>query len=137
MRGLIKRQGTSIDLLKVTIKPAERRTRFVVRMRNIVRTRTWDQMVFIRMTPPKGSAETWWAGAALSPQKRGLSYASMSLSEAGTDCGSCDPLKVKVAWRRNTVSLDVPSGCLPSGGAVVSVESITGYFRSDPGRWTG
>lgn len=131
--GLSRFERTSIDLRTVTVSPREGDTRFTVRLGKVLRTRKFDQMVFLTLAPPPGSTETWSGMIGMSPQRPGLAYAGLDAGN-GTDYESCDPLKVGMLRRTSQLRLDVPTRCLPEGQVSVSVRSLTGYFRSDAGR---
>ncbi|WP_457189538.1 hypothetical protein [Nocardioides sp. P5_E3] len=137
IRGLSMDERTSIDLRKVTVEARGSGTRFTVQLRDVRRTRGWDQMVFFNISQPAGSDDLFSGSVGFSPQAASLSYAYLNFGTDGTDFESCDPLRAKVSWKRDVVSLDVPRRCLPDSEAVVRVQSLTGYFRSDAaGPWS-
>jgi hypothetical protein len=133
VRGLTTDERTSIDLRKVTVESRGSVTRFTVQMRDVRRTRGWDQMVFVNFAQPAGSADGFSGSVGFSPHAPALSYAYLYFGEDMSDFESCDPLRAKVSWQRDLVSLDVPRRCMPESEAKVRVESLTGYFRSDAG----
>ena len=133
VRGLTREERMSIDLREVTVEARGSVTRFTVRLRDVRRTRGWDQMVFVNFAQPAGSDEVFSGSIGMSPQRPSLSYAYLYFGEDMSDFESCDPLRAKVSWQRNLVSIDVPRRCLPESEAKVRVESLTGYFRSDAG----
>lgn len=133
VRGLTKDERTSIDLRKVTVESRGSVTRFTVQMRDVRRTRGWDQMVFVNFAQPAGGAEVFSGSVGFSPQAPALSYAYLYFGEDMSDVESCDPLRAKVSWQRDLVSVDVPRRCMPESEAKVRVQSMTGYFRSDAG----
>ena len=69
--GLPRAQRTSIDLRRVDVEPRADAVRFTVRLRTVLRTRAFDQMVFLRLAPPSGSSETWSGDIGMSAQRRG------------------------------------------------------------------
>jgi hypothetical protein len=137
IRGLTTKERKSIDVRQVTVDVRESVTRFSVELEDVRRTNGWDQMVFLNIEPTAGSTEGFGGSIGFSPQRSTLSYAYLDFSGDGTDLESCDPLRAKVSWQRDLVSLDVPRRCLPSSEAMVKVRSYTGYFRSDAsGPWS-
>lgn len=137
IRGLTTDERTSIDLRKVTVESRGSVTRFTVQMRDVRRTRGWDQMVFVNFAQPAGSAEVFSGSIGFSPQAPASSYAYLYFGEDMSDFESCDPLRAKVSWQRDLVSVDVPRRCMPESEAKVRVQSMTGYFRSDAaGPWS-
>ncbi|UFN44660.1 hypothetical protein [Nocardioides okcheonensis] len=137
IRGLSTKERKSIDVRQVTVDVRDSVTRFSVKLEDVRPTNGWDQMVFLNMEPTAGSTQAFGGSIGFSPQRPALSYAYLDSSGDGTDFESCDPLRAKVSWRRDLVSLDVPRRCLPSSEAVVKVRSYTGYFRSDAsGPWS-
>jgi hypothetical protein len=137
VRGLTTDERTSIDLRKVTVESRGSVTRFTVQMRDVRRTRDWDQMVFVNFVQPAGSADVFSGSVGFSPQVPATSYAYLYFGENMSEFESCDPLRAKVSWQRDLVSLDVPTQCMPELEAKVRVESLTGYFRSDAsGPWS-
>lgn len=129
--GLTAAERKSIDLRAVTVERRGSTTRFTVRMRDIRGTRGWDQMVFVNFATPSSSDENLTGQIGFAPQVAALSFAYLELDNG--DYESCDPLRAKVSWRRDLVSLDVPRRCLPDTEVVVRVRTMTGYFRSDAG----
>jgi hypothetical protein len=127
-------QRTSIDLRRVDLEPRVGDVRITVRLRKVLRTNRFDQMVFLALTPPPGSSETWSADIGMSAQRRGLSYASLATGTGSYE--SCDPLRARVLRRTHQLRLDVPTGCIPEGEVSVRVRSLTGYFRSDGRPWS-
>lgn len=136
IRGLTTAERTSIDLRDVTVEGRGSVTRFTVQVRDVRRTRGWDQMVFLNFQQPASSDEVFSGSIGFSPQDATISYAYLYFGTDGTDYESCDPLRARVSWQRDRVSLDVPQRCLPETEAVVSVKTLTGYFRSDAGPWS-
>jgi hypothetical protein len=133
-QGMRMAQRTSIDLRRVDLQPRPGDVRITVRLRKVLRTNRFDQMVFLTLTPPPGSSETWSADIGMSAQRRGLSYATLATGTGSYE--SCDPLRARVLRRTNQVRLDVPVGCIPEGEVSISVRSLTGYFRSDGRPWS-
>jgi len=133
IRGLSMDERTSIDLTKVTAEARGSATRFTVQIRDVRRTRGWDQMVFLNISNQAGSDNVFSGSVGFSPQAASSSYAYLYFGADGTDFESCDPLRARVSWKRDLVSLDVPRRCLPDSEAEVRVQSLTGYFRSDAG----
>lgn len=132
--GLPRAQRTSIDLRRVDVEPRAGAVRFTVRLRTVLRTRAFDQMVFLRLAPAAGSSDTWSGDIGMSAQRRGLSYATLFTDGTGMNYEVCDPLQARVSHRSNEVRLDVPLRCLPEGEVSIRVRSLTGYFRSDMAR---
>ncbi|PKH42760.1 hypothetical protein CXG46_05725 [Nocardioides alpinus] len=132
--GLPRAQRTSIDLRRVDVEPIADAARFTVRLRTVLRTRAFDQMVFLRLVPPAGSSETWSGDIGMSAQRRDLAYANYFTDGSGTSYEVCDPLRARVRHRTDEIVLDVPLRCLPEGEVLVKVLSLTGYFRSDAAR---
>lgn len=137
IRGLTTQERKSIDLRRVTVEARGPVTRFTVLLGDVRRTRGWDQMVFVSFKQPASSDGEFSGSVGFSPQAAASSYAYLYFGTDGTDFESCDPLRAKVAWQRDEVSLDVPRRCMPASDAVVSVNSMSGYFRSDAaGPWS-
>jgi hypothetical protein len=132
--GLPLAQRTSIDLRRVDVEPRGTTVRFTVSLRKVLRTRAFDQMVFLSLAPAAGSSDTWSGDIGMSAQRRGLSYANFFTDGTGTSYEICDPLRARVRHRTDEIVLDVPLRCLPEGEVVIKVRSLTGYFRSDMAR---
>lgn len=132
--GPPRAQRTSIDLRRVDVEPRAGAVRFTVRLRRVLRTRAFDQMVFLSLAPVAGSSDTWSGDIGMSAQRPGLSYANLFTDGTGTSYEVCDPLRARVSHRTEEVRLDVPVRCLPEGEVAIKVRSLTGYFRSDMAR---
>ena len=66
--------------------------RFKVRLRKILKTQEFDQMVFVDLKPTATSGSTWTATIGLSPQQPTSAYAYLFLDDSGTDFRACDPM---------------------------------------------
>lgn len=129
--GLTTDERTSIDVRKATVERRGSFTRFTVQMRDVRRTRGWEQMVVVDFAHGPGYTVPFYGSVGFSPQVPASSYAYTYSGKDMADLESCDPLRAKVSWRRDVVSLDVPRRCMPEPEAKAWVESSTGYFRSD------
>lgn len=126
-------ERTSIDLRSVTVESRGLVTRFAVKMRDVRWLQGTDQMVFVNFAQQAGSDEVFSGAVGFSAQASALSYAYLYFGEDQPDFESCDPLRAKVSWQRDLVSLDVPRRCKPEAEATVRVHSTMGYLRSDAG----
>ncbi len=126
-------QRRSIDLREMKVVNRGDEVRFVVQVRRVTTSKTFDQMAFVSVRPPAGSPSTWKVDIGLSPQLPDLSYAYLFLDDTGTRLRTCDPLVATVLWGREAVRLDVPLKCIPHEAGRIKVKTITGHFRSDAG----
>lgn len=122
----------TIDLYRLTVTELTGKVRFAVRLKKVLpQSYRYDQMVFIDMTPPASSDETWAANYGFSPQQLSLGYANLFLDESGERYRVCDPVVTVVNAAKRKVHIDVPNRCVPSTPAKIRLNSYLGTFRSD------
>lgn len=122
----------SIDIRKVTVTPlTARAVRISVTIGEALRTRDFDQMVFVDLTPAASSTGGWVsANLGWSPQKpRKWAYASVDLGTGEYE--NCVAKRIRSDYATNTLSADIPNQCIPTGPAKVAVSTLTGQFRTD------
>lgn len=131
--GLAPRK--TIDLYRLTVTELTGKVRFAVRLKKVLpQSYKYDQMVFIDMTPPTSSDETWSANYGFSPQQLSLGYANLFLDDTGESYKVCDPVVTVADASKRKVYIDVPNKCVPSTPAKIRLNSYLGHFRSDA--WT-
>lgn len=136
VEGLGDRQRRTIDASSFTVTPVgdDGDLRFGVRIARVTGSHRFDQMVFVRLVPPAGSEETWETQIGFSPQKPDWAYATRYLDDAGR-YRTCEPLASRSSGG-TVISLDVPAKCVPPQEAAISVELLTGRFRTDADPWS-
>lgn len=131
-QGLSHAQRISIDARDVVVRQIDDGTiRFSVKLRRLIRTDAFDQMVFFNLDPAAGSNEQWTAQVGFANQDAASGYASWISSVDYHDIGSCDGLHAHQAPRKSTLFLDVPRRCVPGTPAKITFTTMAGKFRSD------
>lgn len=125
-------QRKTIDLHRLTVTQLTGKVRFAVRLKKVLpESYKYDQMVFISLTPPPASSETWWADYGFSPQQLSLGYATFYLDDTGETYRVCDPLVTVANAAKRKVYIDVPNKCVPANPTKIKLNSYLGTFRSD------
>ncbi|UAL31148.1 hypothetical protein K8W59_06670 [Nocardioides rotundus] len=119
----------SVDLRRVTVQRVGDKARVIIRLRDVIRVRKFDQMLFVSLVERKDVPGGQWRTDAGFTTKGRDSYVTYS-SVDGDRFESCN-LDVHVRPRKSLVSATVPWRCTAEGPVKVSVESLTGTFRSD------
>lgn len=126
---LTRAEKKSIDLRRVSVQRVDNQARFIVAIRDVMRVQKFDQAFFIRMREHPHAPGGAWAGDVGFTSKGRYSYAYYGDDSGygGTNCN------VAVTTRpvRNEIVATVPWRCVPEGPLRISVESLTGHFRSD------
>lgn len=125
----------TIDLYRLRVTQLTGKVRFAVQIKKVLpRSYKYDQMVFIDLTPPASSPETWSANYGFSPQQPTLGYANLFFDETGETYRVCDPVVTVASPAKRRVYIEVPNRCVPAKPARIRVNSYLGHFRSDA--WT-
>lgn len=121
-------QKKSIDLRHFTVRRADHRVRFTAELRHVITGRRWDQMLFVTFTPsPAGSAD-WSSDFGVTTKGKG--YAFWTPNQDYDPVVNCH-VAVSVHRASDTVVVDVPPRCIPSGRVKMKVLTATGYFETD------
>ena len=123
---ITKKQKKSIDLYDLKIFDLGRKTRFLVHFPRITSSSKFDQMAFISMRRPRGTDAVAQVGLSPTPGSARYGYAYWFSRNRG-----CDPLSAVGAPKLDAAWVDVPQRCVPRGRVRISVQSLTGGFRSD------
>lgn len=134
--GLSRPARQSIDIRRFTVTDVGAKVRFAVRWREVVQTERFDQMVFVSLKPPRASDETWSGQVGFSPQAARYGYASLIADDTYEDVVNCDPTRSRSRAATQTVWIDVPKRCVPTGPARITVSTLTGGFRGDGEVWS-
>lgn len=128
--GITQREKRSVDIRNVELRRVGAKAQVVVTVREVIRTRRFDQMFFVTFTEPIDAPDGQWITDAGFTTKGHLSYATYHSADWST-YDNCDRVAVEVRAARKQVVATIPRGCTPMEPVRVSVTSMTGTFRSD------
>lgn len=129
-KGLSRSNRVSIDVRKVEVREVGDRVRFIVTIKDIVRSKRFDQMFSFTLTPAANSDDDWYGQVGFTSDGKSA-YAFLGSATNYDDFKSCDPLSAERRPARDKVFLDVPRRCVPGQPAKIRVLAQTGTFRSD------
>lgn len=127
-RGLSHQERISIDLHRVRISPAARRTTIEITFREVLTRPDFDQMFFVVLSPPNGTGETWQSNVGTTTKGRG--YAYYTPDDSFDELENCR-VATTVERARHRLVMQVPARCLPSTEARIQIVAATGIFESD------
>jgi hypothetical protein len=126
---LTRGQKLSIDLRRVTVEREDNSARIVVKIRQVMRVKKFDQMFFIDWSQRADTPGGAWGGQVGFTSKGVRGYADYADPNFETvrHCA----VRVAVRPRLGEVIARVPLRCVPEGEMRMGVAADTGHFRTD------
>ena len=128
-KGLTEAQKRSIDMRRVTLKRVGNQARFVIAIRDLQRTRAFDQIfsvTWVEQTRP--ASDRRFGQVSFSSKKQ---YAEAFYTDANYDSLKTCQAPISRRAQREEVVVTVPRACVPKGQLKIRVSSATGHYGTD------
>ena len=121
-------QKRSIDIKRVTFQPVGADIRITIALRQVLRSRQFDQIVHVAWRETSGP-EPWAGDVYFDSHSRygGANYGDPDGDGNNTNCN----LRTLSSTRYNTYAVTVPYRCIPAGPLRIGISAITGRANSD------
>jgi hypothetical protein len=122
-KAISKSKKKTIDIQRAAVQRLSNgKIRFKVRIKKIVRTKKWDQMVFFS-GHNEDNGPYVYSSIGFKIRNSGGAYASQAVTD------NVCTLKVRRSGRYAWV--DVPRSCAPVAGEDLVVSTVTGHYQTD------